>query len=270
LPNIAGFVGADHVAMLLATGLWEEDKIVLGLDIGTNTEVALKAGGRLLTCSTASGPAFEGAHIRFGMRAGAGAIERVRLTDSHVEYRTIGDAPPVGLCGSGILDAVAQLRLAEVLDRRGKMRAHPRTRQGEKGLEFVLVDAAESGVGEDITISHADVSQIQLAKGAMRAGMHILLQEAGLTEADLESVTVAGAFGSYIDLASAVTIGMLPPLPLDRFQQVGNAAGMGARLALTSTTQRAQAPEIAHHAEYVELTNSDNFANEFARAMYLE
>jgi uncharacterized 2Fe-2S/4Fe-4S cluster protein (DUF4445 family) len=270
LSNIAGFVGADHIAMLLATGLWEEDKIVLGLDIGTNTEVALKAGDRLLTCSTASGPAFEGAHIRFGMRAATGAIERVRLADSRVEYQTIGNTPPVGLCGSGILDAVAQLRLAEVLDRRGKMSAHPRTRQGEKGLEFVLVDAAESGVSEDITISRADVSEIQLAKGAMRAGVRILLQEAGLTEADVEGVVVAGAFGTYIDLTSAVTIGMLPPLPLDRFQQVGNAAGMGARLALISTAQRAKAAEIADRAEYIELTNSDEFATEFARAMYLE
>lgn len=270
LPNVAGFVGADHVAMLLATGLWEEDKVMIGLDIGTNTEVALKAGDRLLTCSTASGPAFEGAHIRFGMRAATGAIERVHLADSRVECQTIGDAPPVGLCGSGILDAVAQLRLAGVLDRRGKMKAHPRTRQGEKGLEFVLVDATESGVGEDITISRADVSEIQLAKGAMRAGMCILLHEAGLSEADLEGVVVAGAFGTYIDVGSAVTIGMLPPLPLARFQQVGNAAGMGARLVLISTVQRTRALEIARRVEYIELSNDPNFANEFARAVYLE
>ena len=204
------------------------------------------------------------------MRAATGAIERVHLADSRVEYQTIGDAPPVGLCGSGILDAVAQLRLAGVLDRRGKMKAHPRTRQGEKGLEFVLVDAAESGVGEDITISRADVSEIQLAKGAMRAGMRILLHEAGLSEADLEGVVVAGAFGTYIDVGSAVTIGMLPPLPLARFQQVGNAAGMGARLVLLSTAQRTRALEIARRVEYIELTNDTNFANEFARAVYLE
>jgi len=270
LPNIAGFVGADHVAMLLATGLWQEDKVVIGLDIGTNTEVALKAGDRLLTCSTASGPAFEGAHIRFGMRAATGAIERVHLRDSRVEYQTIGGTPPVGLCGSGILDAVAQLRLAGVLDRRGKMKDHPRTRRGEKGPEFVLVEAAESGVQQDITISRADVGEIQLAKGAMRAGVRLLLREAGLTEADLDALVVAGAFGTYIDVESAVTIGMFPPLPLDRFQQVGNAAGLGARMVLLSRAQRAKAVEIARHAEYVELTNDPNFANEFAHAMYLE
>lgn len=270
LPNIAGFVGADHVAMLLATGLWEEDRVMVGLDIGTNTEVALKTGGRLLTCSTASGPAFEGAHIRFGMRASTGAIERVRLVDSHVEYQTIGNAPPVGLCGSGILDAVAQLRLVGVLDERGKMKEHPRTRWGEKGQEFVLVEAAKSGVHQDITISRADVGEIQLAKGAMRAGIRILLQEADLTEADLDGVVVAGAFGTYIDVDSAVTIGMFPPLPLDRFQQVGNAAGMGARMTLLSTAWRAKALEIARRAEYVELTNDTNFASEFARAMYLK
>jgi uncharacterized 2Fe-2S/4Fe-4S cluster protein (DUF4445 family) len=270
LPNIAGFVGADHVAMLLATGLWEEDKVLVGLDIGTNTEVALKAGDRLLTCSTASGPAFEGAHIRFGMRAATGAIERVRLADSRVEYQTIGNTPPVGLCGSGILDAISQLRLAGIMDRLGKIKPHPRTRQGEKGLEFVLVDADESGVNEDITISRADVSEIQLAKGAMRAGMRILLNKAGLTEADLEGVVVAGAFGTYIDVGSAVTIGMFPPLSPDRFQQVGNAAGMGARLALLSTAQRSRALEIARRAEYIELTNEQSFSTEFARAMALE
>ena len=148
--------------------------------------------------------------------------------------------------------------------------ALPRTRQGEKGVEFVLVDADESGINEDITISRADVSEIQLAKGAMRAGVRILLNEAGLTEGDLEGIVVAGAFGTYIDVGSAVTIGMFPPLPMDRFQQVGNAAGMGARLALLSTTQRAQSLEIARRAEYVELTNERNFATEFARAMYLE
>jgi uncharacterized 2Fe-2S/4Fe-4S cluster protein (DUF4445 family) len=270
LPNIAGFVGGDHVAMLMATGLWEEEKVVIGLDIGTNTEVALKAGDRLLTCSTASGPAFEGAHIRFGMRAATGAIERVRLDDARVRYKTIGDAPPVGLCGSGILDAIAQLRLAGVMDRMGRIKPHRRARQGEKGLEFVLVDAGESGVNEDITISRADVSEIQLAKGAMRAGVRILLHEAGLSEADLEGVVVAGAFGTYIDVGSAVTIGMFPPLSLDRFQQVGNAAGMGARMALLSTTQRARALDIARRAEYVELTNEESFATEFARAMVLE
>jgi uncharacterized 2Fe-2S/4Fe-4S cluster protein (DUF4445 family) len=270
LPNIAGFVGADHVAMLLATGLWEEDKIVVGLDIGTNTEVVLKAGNRLLTCSTASGPAFEGAHIRFGMRAATGAIERVRLADSRVEYQTIGNVPPVGLCGSGILDAIAQLRQAGVMDRMGRIKSHPCTRQGEKGLEFVIAEAKKSGANEDITISRADVSEIQLAKGAMRAGMRILLSEAGLTEADVEGIVVAGAFGTYIDVVSAVTIGMFPPLPLDRFQQVGNAAGMGARLALLSVSQRAKTLEIARRAEYVELTNEQNFSAEFARAMVLE
>ncbi|OQY20365.1 MAG: hypothetical protein B6I34_08720 [Anaerolineaceae bacterium 4572_32.1] len=270
LPNIAGFVGADHVSMLLATGFWQEDQIVVGLDIGTNTEVALKAGERLLTCSTASGPAFEGAHIKYGMRAATGAIERVRLTNSEIEYQTIGDAPPVGMCGSGILDVIAQMRLAGILDERGRMEEHPRRRRGEKGDEFVLVQADESGIGQDITISRADISEIQLVKGAMRAGVRILLQEAGLTEADLDGVVVAGAFGTYLDVGSAVTIGMFPSLPVERFQQVGNAAGMGARMALLSLEKRATALEIARRAEYIELTNDQNFTSEFARAMYLE
>lgn len=269
LPNIAGFVGADHVAMLLATGIYDADHVVLGLDIGTNTEVALRAGERLITCSTASGPAFEGAHIRDGMRAAAGAIERVQLIGDRVEYQTIGSVPPVGLCGSGILDAIAALRLAGVLDSRGALVSHPRVRRGENGPEFVIVEAAETGHGRDLVLTRRDVGEIQLAKGAMRAGMNILLKEAGLSEDDVDEIVIAGAFGTYIDVRSAVAIGMFPPLPERRFHQVGNAAGMGARMALVSTEQRALAARIARRAEYVELTNVPSFMEEFARAMVL-
>lgn len=269
LPNIAGFVGADHVAMLLATGIYKADHVVIGLDIGTNTEVALRAGERLLTCSTASGPAFEGAHIRDGMRAAAGAIERVWLSDDRLEYQTIEGAPPVGLCGSGILDAIAALRRAGILNKRGMLTDHPRVRRGQNGPECVIVEATETGHGRDLVLTRQDVGEIQLAKGAMCAGMKILLREAGLSEDDVDEVVIAGAFGTYIDVRSAVDIGMFPPLPERRFRQVGNAAGMGAKMALVSTEQRALAAEVAHSAEYVELTNIPAFQEEFARAMLL-
>ncbi|MDY7039747.1 MAG: ASKHA domain-containing protein [Chloroflexota bacterium] len=269
LPNIAGFVGADHVAMLLATGIHDADHVVIGLDIGTNTEVALRVGDRLFTCSTASGPAFEGAHIRDGMRATAGAIERVRVAGDRMEYQTIDGAPPVGLCGSGILDAVAGLRQAGIIDGRGVMASHPRVRRGQNGPEFVVVEAAETGHGRDLVLTRRDVGEIQLAKGAMRAGVNILLEEAALKEDDVDEVVIAGAFGTYIDVHSAVAIGMFPPLPEGCFHQVGNAAGMGARMALISTEQRALAARIARHAEYVELTNCPLFMEEFARAMVL-
>jgi len=269
LPNIAGFVGADHVAMLLATGIHDADRVVIGLDIGTNTEVALRTRERLITCSTASGPAFEGAHIRDGMRAATGAIERVQLIGDRVEYQTIDGVPPVGLCGSGILDAIAALRQAGILDGRGAMTAHPRVQTGRDGPEFVLVEAAETGHGRDLVLTRRDVGEIQLAKGAMRAGVNILLKEAGLGEGDVDEIVVAGAFGTYIDVRSAVAIGMFPPLPTRCFHQVGNAAGMGARMALVSTEQRALAARIARRAEYVELTNVPSFMEEFARAMVL-
>lgn len=269
LPNIAGFVGADHVAMLLSTGIYRAEETVVGLDIGTNTEVVLRTGGRLIACSTASGPAFEGAHIRHGMRAAPGAIERLRITDTSVEYQTIDDAPPVGLCGSGILDAVAQLLKAGVLDERGSMGEHPRVRRGKDGPEFVLVAQGEGGDGREVVITRADVGEIQLAKGAMRAGINVLLDEAGLSAEDVDKIVIAGAFGTYVDVDSAVTVGMVPPLPLSRFVQVGNAAAIGARLALISTEQRALAEEIARQVEYIELTNDPRFVGEFTEAMFL-
>jgi uncharacterized 2Fe-2S/4Fe-4S cluster protein (DUF4445 family) len=270
LPIIAGFVGADHVAMILSTEIYEAEGTVLGLDIGTNTEVVLRANGRLISCSTASGPAFEGAHIKDGMRAAEGAIERLRIVASGVEYQTIGDAPPVGLCGSGVLDAVAQLRQLGVVDERGSMGDHPRVRRTEHGPEFVLVAAGEDGNGRDVVLTRGDVGEIQLAKGAIRAGINILLDEAGLSERDIDEVIIAGAFGTYIDVSSAIVIGMFPPLPLERFRQVGNAAGMGARLALISKQQRAKTAEIARRVEYIELTNDSRFVDEFAKAMYLK
>lgn len=267
LPNIAGFVGADHVAMLLGSGIHNAGDVVMGLDIGTNTEVALKVGDRLLTCSTASGPAFEGAHIQAGMRAAPGAIERVWINEERVAYQIIGDVLPVGLCGSGILDAVGQLRKIGVLSKTGAMsREHPRTRQGARGPEFLIVPGSESGNEHDIVLTRADVSEIQLAKGAMRAGAEVLMEEAGITVNELDRIVIAGAFGFYIDVRNALRVGMFPPLRPEQFEQVGNAAGVGARLALISAEQRALAGEIAKRAEYVELTNDVRFTMKFAEA----
>lgn len=268
LPNIAGFVGADHVAMLLATGLADHDGVVLGMDIGTNTEVSLRAKGQHWSCSTASGPAFEGAHIRHGMRAAPGAIERVVIHDGRAMIKTVDDAPPVGICGSGILDLVAQMARAGVLNARGAMQPHPLVRRGESGLEFIVVPGNPRGEGE-ITFSRADVAEIQLAKGAMRAGVNILLKRAGVTEADIDEVIIAGAFGTYLDAQSGLDIGMFPRVERHRIRQVGNAAGAGARMALLSAAQRERAIQIARQVEYVELTAEREFQSEFARAMVL-
>jgi len=270
LPNIAGFVGADHVAMILATGLYQADETTLALDIGTNTEIALYHKGKLVSCSTASGPAFEGAHITFGMRAAEGAVERVQISDGNVSLQTIDDKPPVGICGSGILDAVAQLYRNGILDIKGGMlNSHPRVRDTANGKEFVLVPAEESGLGRDIVVTRGDISQIQLAKGAIRAGINILLQEVGIDAEDIDRFIVAGAFGTYIDVQSAMDIAMFPTLPLERFQQVGNAAGAGARMALLSRQARNLAVEIAHAAQYLELTNDPRFTEQFTVSMFL-
>ncbi|MEA3459494.1 MAG: ASKHA domain-containing protein [Chloroflexota bacterium] len=270
LPNIAGFVGADHVAMLLTTEPWQAGRVVLALDIGTNTEVCLVSDGEMTSVSCASGPAFEGAHIKHGMRAAKGAIEHLRLVDDRVEYQTIGMAPPVGLCGSGILDAMAQLYLAGVLDERGRMGIdHPRVRTYKGEREFVLVSEEERDGDPAITITQHDVRELQLAKGAIRTGIQVLLESKGHSEEDIEKVIIAGAFGTYIDVSSAVTIGMLPPLPLDRFRQVGNAAGMGAKLALISRSKRAEAQDIARRAGYIELAAAPRFAQIFAQAMHI-
>ncbi len=269
LPNIAGFVGADHVAMLLASNIPAMEGVVVGLDIGTNTEVTLSADGKLYACSTASGPAFEGAHIRDGMRASEGAIERFRLVDGEMQYQTIGSAPPVGMCGSGILDMVAELRKAEILSLSGAMGDHARVTHEEHGPVFLIASAGESGHGADIWLTRSDVSEIQLAKGAMRAGVKILLEEAGLTEEDIDWFIVAGAFGSYIDVDSAVTVGMFPPLPHSRYRQIGNAAGMGARQCLVSRSERVRGEAIARRVHYLELTNDARFTDRFSQAVVL-
>jgi uncharacterized 2Fe-2S/4Fe-4S cluster protein (DUF4445 family) len=269
LPNVAGYVGADHVAMLLAIQAPKLGGTVLALDIGTNTEVCLIHNGAMSSVSCASGPAFEGAHIKCGMRAAAGAIESLRLVDDRPEYHTVGGGAPAGLCGSGILDALAQLYLRGIVDRTGRMGIHPRIRDTDGHREFVIVTEGVRGGAQAITLTQRDVRELQLAKGAMRTGIQVLLEVNSLEDDDIEQVIIAGAFGSYINVASAVAIGMLPPLPLQRFRQVGNAAGTGARLALISLGQRREAQEIARQVRYVELGSVPRFGQVFAESMYL-
>jgi uncharacterized 2Fe-2S/4Fe-4S cluster protein (DUF4445 family) len=268
LPNIAGFVGADHVAMLLATTADWSNQTVLALDIGTNTEISLLTPtGGISTLSCASGPAFEGYHIKDGTRAKPGAIERIQLNDGQIQYKTIEDAPPAGICGSGILDAVAQLHLAGVLTENGWMQleGHSRMRQQGDQREFVLVEADRQAERKEITVTQDDIREIQLAKAAIQTGIQVLLAENGLLLESVDKVIIAGAFGSYIDVANAVAIGMLPALPLDRFTQVGNPAGIGAKLALLSGPKRAEAQLLQGRVNYIELAKYPRFAYIFAQ-----
>ena len=270
LPNIAGFVGADHVSMLLATDAWQGKETTVALDIGTNTEVSLICKGKITATSCASGPAFEGGHIKYGMRAATGAIERLRIDGDKIQYQTIDGAPPVGICGSGILDALAQLYLAKIIDDGGRIidnRHRVRAYKGQR--EFILVSKEERKGKPAITVTQHDIRELQLAKAAIRTGIQALLETRGCSEAEIKQVIIAGAFGTYIDVASAVAIGMLPPLPLNRFRQVGNAAGMGAKLALISLKSRAKAQAVASRVSYIELARVPNFEPTFIQASYL-
>ncbi len=267
-PIIAGYVGPDQVAVLLATEAVEHERTVIALDIGTNTEISLITGNRVLCCSCASGPAFEGAHIYDGMRAAPGAIERVQIEGQEVRVYTVAGQPAVGICGSGILDAISQMLKEGLIDTRGMFQEdHPLVQRVNGELFFVLVPASDSGIDRDVIINRKDVNEIQLAKGAIRAGIEVLLKEAKLSHGEIEEIIVAGAFGTYLDIRSAIGIGMFPDLPHDRFRQVGNAAGIGAKQMLISTERRQAAVEIARKVEYLELTTHPDFTDEFMKAM---
>ncbi len=270
-PNIAGYVGADHVAMVLATDITEAADTVIALDIGTNTEISLTHGGRCLSCSCASGPAFEGAHIKNGMRAAPGAIERIQIADGEIRYKTIGEQPPVGICGSGILDAVAEFTKARIIDEKGSFdQDADRVRKAKRNFEYLLVPAESSGHERDIVVTRRDVNEIQLAKAAIRAGIEILLVHAGVELRDISKFIVAGAFGTYIDVENAMRIGMFPDLPLETIHQVGNAAGVGAKQMLLSKKRRLDAAAVVDRIEYIELTTDAQFSNLFMESMFLE
>src|SRR5579859_1254305 len=270
LPCVGGFVGADHIAMILGSDLDRKPGVAIGVDIGTNTEIALLRPNQktLMSTSCASGPAFEGAHIHDGMRAANGAIEAVRLEHDGPQVKTIGDAPAVGLCGSGIVDVIAEMHRTGVVDDRGRLnRQAPGVRQGERGWEFLLVPAALTGTGRDIVVTQSDVNEIQLAKGAIATGLETLLEATQTPPEDVAEVIVAGAFGSYLNLESALAIGLLPRLPHAAYQQVGNAAGVGAKMALLSLKERQRAQHIANRTGYLELTTQAGFNRRFALSM---
>lgn len=277
-PNIAGYVGADHVAMLMASIFELQNQVIdksnkqniIALDIGTNTEISLIHAGGHLCCSCASGPAFEGAHILFGMRAAAGAIERVRISNDIIRFKTINDTAPVGICGSGILDAVSEMRAANILDHRGAiMPGHTSVKQLNAHNAFILVPGENTGHGKDIIITRKDITEIQLAKGAIRTGIDILLAEAGLQASEIDAFIIAGAFGTYIDIHAAVSIGMFPEIPMHCYTQIGNAAGTGARQLLLSRSKRNQAAKIAQKIKYVELSDHKSFSEIFSQSIFL-
>jgi uncharacterized 2Fe-2S/4Fe-4S cluster protein (DUF4445 family) len=269
-PGIAGFVGGDHVAALLALEARGQEGATLLLDIGTNTEISLLLGGDILTVSCPSGPALEGGEITWGMQAAPGAIEGCDIHDDVLNLRTIDAAPAEGICGSGVLDIMAALYKCGAINHRGRLQIrHARVRDTDEEREFVLVDEDDRDAPA-IVFTQSDVRAVQLAKAAIRTGIDMLLTTAGIDAHGLERVAVAGAFGSYISIKSAIDIGMLPALPLDSFEQIGDAAGLGARLATLSQPYRARAVQIARHARHVEMAGTRAFQQLFMRRINLD
>jgi uncharacterized 2Fe-2S/4Fe-4S cluster protein (DUF4445 family) len=259
-PALGAYVGGDIVAGLLATGLTLDRRVRLFIDVGTNSEIALGSSARVLATAAPAGPAFEAAQIRCGMRAADGAIEGVKITDDGIELAVIGDTEPVGLCGSGLVDAVAELVQAGLLDQSGKFVAHDGphadrlTKIGEEKV-FMLSDG--------VYLSQKDVRELQFAKASIATGWNILCRELGVAPEDVAQVLLAGSFGSYLSPASAVRIGLVPRLPLTRIISAGNVAGEGAKIVALSVQERAAANAILDEVEYVELSGRTDFNDLF-------
>ncbi len=271
LPQpIAGFVGSDHLAAILGSQLLEEEGPALLIDLGTNTELALKVGERIVCCSCACGPAFEGGALRHGMRAADGAIERVSIDRrGQVLVATVNDQEPAGICGSGILDAIAAFKEVGIVTVTGQMQpGMPGVAMEDGDLAFRLASSSSSEGGW-VGVTQNDVREIQKAKGAIRAGINMLLDHTGISHIDLTKLIIAGGFGNYIDPESALTIALIPPLPPDRIVQVGNAAGVGARALLCSQALRQKAEKLAERIEYLELISYPRAELFYASAMML-
>ncbi|TMF61849.1 MAG: DUF4445 domain-containing protein [Chloroflexi bacterium] len=268
LPVIGAYVGADIVAGVMATGLAREDKMRVFVDVGTNGEIVLGSVKRVLCTAAPAGPAFEGSQIRCGMRATEGAIEGVTLSD-HVELQVIGgDIVPRGICGSGLVDTVAQLRLAGLLDVGGKMRSREEVPEHPLSDRLITVDGVRAFLlAENVYLTQRDVRELQFGKGSIATGIKVLMDVMGVSAADLDEVLLGGSFGSYLNPESAKIIGLVPAVDLDRILSVGNTAGEGAKMALLSFRERQVAFELPDKVEYVELSGRSDFNDSFVSVL---
>ncbi len=283
MPNIAGFVGSDTVGVMLACNYLEKGPAQLAVDVGTNGELALRCDDTIMVCSTAAGPALEGAALSCGMRAANGAIEHVRITSEAVECDVIGNITPIGLCGSGIIDILAELLNANIVDETGSILSREKLKEHipDYLLEHIItVDDqpaflirrgdTDNTHTRDAIITQRDIRQIQLAKGAISAGINLILKQMSLTADDLDEILLAGAFGNYIKTTSAQRIGLLPPIPAERIRFVGNAASTGAKMALLSRAVRQDANRIRHKARHIELAALPEFMDELTENMLFQ
>jgi uncharacterized 2Fe-2S/4Fe-4S cluster protein (DUF4445 family) len=283
LPGIASYVGADITSGVVSSGMCSTGELTLFVDIGTNGEMVLGDCTWLISCACSAGPAFEGAGVVHGMRATAGAIEEVWVNpeDHEVTYRVIGDERPLGLCGSGLISLLAEMFVAGVMDKSGNISLNlsmaavenrptrKRVREGEHGAEYVVAWADETGTGEDIAITAVDIDNLMRAKAAIYAGFSILARSVGLSLSDVGQVLIGGAFGQYINVEKAIQIGMLPDMPYDRFQFLGNTSVRGAYMALLSREMRQRVTEVGQMMTYLELSADNTFFDEFNAALFL-
>jgi uncharacterized 2Fe-2S/4Fe-4S cluster protein (DUF4445 family) len=274
LPGVASYVGADISAGVLASGLASSEVLTLFIDVGTNGEIVLGTQDWMLTCACSAGPAFEGAGVVDGMRATEGAIEELWIHSTTYEptYRVIGGGKPRGLCGSGLISALAELFVTGVIDRAGSVKLDldtPRVRMGEHGPEYVLAWADETETGRDLVLTKVDVDNLMRAKAAIFAGYSVLANGVGVDLADVQQVLVGGSFGKYINVENAIKIGLLPDLPWDRFHFLGNTSVLGAYMALASSQARDQVRKAAESMTYVELSADNSFYDAFTAALFL-
>ena len=273
-PCIASYVGGDVISGVMGSGMYRQEKLTLYIDLGTNGEIVI-GNSDWMTCSACSaGPAFEGGGIKHGMRATGGAIEDFSVNPITFEpmILTVGMVKPKGICGSGLINVVAGLLEACLLDQNGKFKSGLKTdriREGSDGLEYVLAWAGDTQVGRDIVITEVDIDNLIRAKGAMYAGYMTLLSEVGLSMNDLEQVIIAGGFGNYINIEKSITIGLLPELPLERFKFIGNGSLLGARLISLSNVLRTEVKRIFNKTTNIELSENVNFMNNYVAALFL-
>jgi uncharacterized 2Fe-2S/4Fe-4S cluster protein (DUF4445 family) len=272
VPSIGGWVGGDVTAGLLAVGLRRSDKVQMLIDIGTNGEIAVGNREWTMACSASAGPAFEGSGAKHGMKAIQGAIERVSISpEGAVHYRTVGGGRPRGICGSGLIDLVAELYKAGFVDRSGHLLfgRTSRIRERDGILEYVLVPASRSDTGTDIVVTQSDLSNLLSAKAAIYAGTQVLARAIGLDFREVERVYIAGGFGNYLDREKAIAIGLIPDLPLEKIRFVGNTSILGADLGLLSKDAWQELHDIAKSVTYYDLINYPNYYDEFLAARFI-
>lgn len=274
LPGVASYVGADISAGVLASGLAAAEDLTLFIDVGTNGETVLGTRDWMVACACSAGPAFEGAGVVDGMRATIGAIEEVWIHSNSYEptIRVIGDGPPRGLCGSGLISLLAEMFATGVVDRAGRVKLDlntPRVRQGEHGPEYVVAWGDETETGRDVALTTVDVENLMRAKAAIYAGFSVLSTNVGVELADVKQVLIGGAFGKYINVENAIKIGLLPDLPWDRFQFLGNTSVLGSYMALLSREEHEQIRDIAKRMTYIELSADNTFFEAFTAALFL-